>query len=163
VHARPRQTATVAKLTVTDILQNFEFNLELECICARLAARRMTADERESLRAIVERMRPLVRKRNKEPYVELNRAFHNAIFTGSHNHVIETQARLLFSRLSPYRRQILLRPGQIEVSLRQHERILADIESGEAAAAEAAMRTHASLEDASFLDVIAMIERSGDG
>jgi DNA-binding GntR family transcriptional regulator len=160
VHTRPRQSAIVAQLTVTEIVQSFEFNLELECICARLAARRMSANERSTLEEIVKRMRRIVRKDDKVGYVELNRAFHYSIYAGSHNRIIDAQAQWLFSRLAPYRRQVLLRPGQTTVSLQQHEHIQSAIAAGDEVAAEHAMRTHASLEDSSFLDIVAMIQSS---
>ncbi len=159
VHTRPRQSATVAQLTTTDILMHFEFSLEIECICARLSSRRMTSGERDALKSMMDRMRRVVRKRDLEAYVEFNHDFHQAIYAGSHNRIIESQARGLFAKLSPYRRQILLRPGQIEISLRQHEVIARAIAEGDESAASISMATHSSLEDASLLDVIAVIGR----
>src|SRR3546814_4770155 len=46
---RPRQGAVVATVTVTQLLHMFEVMAELASFCARLAARRMTADERRRL------------------------------------------------------------------------------------------------------------------
>src|SRR3546814_11032117 len=46
---RPRQGAVVATVTVTQLLHMFEVMAELESFCARLAARRMTAEERRHL------------------------------------------------------------------------------------------------------------------
>src|SRR3546814_18301632 len=43
---RPRQGAVVATVTVTQLLHMFEVMAELESFCARLAARRMPAEER---------------------------------------------------------------------------------------------------------------------
>lgn len=159
VHTRPRQTATVAKLTVKDIIESFEFNAEVEAIAADMAARRMTVAQRRALRAVVDRMQRVVRQGDAEAYVRLNRDFHATLHAGSHNRHVESQARILLAHLAPYRRQVLLRPGQLEVSLRQHREIANAVVAGDAAAASRAMRIHTSVNDQSFLDVLSAIAR----
>ncbi len=159
VETRPRQSATVATLTVSTIIESFEFNVELESIAARMAARRMMTEERAALDSLVKRMRRLVERREMDRYVALNRHFHEMLYAASHNRYVHTQARSIFARLAPYRRQILLRPGQLGVSQMQHERIAAAVLVGDAEAADLAMREHTSLSDGSFLDVIATIAR----
>jgi DNA-binding GntR family transcriptional regulator len=159
VDTRPRQSATVAKLTVSAIIESFEFNVELESIAVRMAARRMTSDERRELGGLVERMRRLAERQDLECYVRLNRELHELLYAASHNRYVHNQARTVFARLAPYRRQVLLRPGQVEISQRQHERIAEAVLNGEADAADQAMREHTSLNDGSFLDVISAIAR----
>lgn len=160
VLTRPRQTATVVKLTAKDILESFEYNTELESIAARMAARRMTMQQRLALRAIVDRMRKVAKNGDVEAYVRMNREFHQALHAGSHNRHVESQAKILFARLAPFRRQVLLRPGQMAISLRQHEEIADAIASGSDGRAEEAMRGHTSVNDRSFLDVLTTIARS---
>jgi DNA-binding GntR family transcriptional regulator len=92
-------------------------------------------------------------------YVALNRDFHEMLYAASHNRYVHTQARSIFARLAPYRRQVLLRPDQLEISQMQHERITAAVLAGDAEAADQAMREHTSVHDGSFLDVIATIAR----
>jgi DNA-binding GntR family transcriptional regulator len=162
IENRPRQSATVATLTVSAIVESFEFNVELEGIAARMAARRMTVEERAALDALVKRMRRVAERRDVDQYVDLNRDFHEMLYAASHNRYIHAQARSIFSRLAPYRRQILLRPGQLEVSQTQHERIAAAVLAGNLEAADQAMREHTSLSDGSFLDVVTTIARGHD-
>ena len=88
-----------------------------------MAARRMTTEERAALDFVVKRMRRLVERRDVDRYVALNRDFHEMLYAASHNRYVHTQARSIFARLAPYRRQVLLRPGQLEISQTQHERI----------------------------------------
>lgn len=160
LRTRPRQTATVAKLTVKDILESFEFNTELESIAAGMAARRMTVQQRFALRGIVDRMRSVAKRGDIEAYVRLNREFHTLLHAGSHNRHVETQAKILFARLAPFRRQVLFRPGQVAISLRQHQEIVEAIVVGDDTRAAQVMRAHTSVKDQAFLDVLSTIARS---
>jgi DNA-binding GntR family transcriptional regulator len=162
VESRPRQSAMVATLSVSAIIESFEFNVELESITARMAARRMTLEERATLDSLVKRMRRVVEQKDVDQYVVLNRDFHEKLYAASHNRYVHAQARSIFARLAPYRRQVLLRPGQLDVSQQQHERIAAAVLTGDAETADQAMREHTSLNDGSFLDVIGTIARGHD-
>ena len=106
VESRPRQSATVATLSVSAIIESFEFNVELESITARMAARRMTSEERATLDSLVKRMRRVVEQKDVDQYVVLNRDFHEKLYAASHNRYVHAQARSIFARLAPYRRQV---------------------------------------------------------
>src|SRR3954466_3908458 len=47
---RPRRGAVVAELGPQELVERFEVMAELEAVCSRLAARRMTVAEHEALR-----------------------------------------------------------------------------------------------------------------
>ena len=111
--------------------------------------------------APVKRMRRVVEQKDVDQYVVLNRDFHEKLYAASHNRYVHAQARSIFAR-PPYRRQVLLRPGQLDVSQQQHERIAAAVLTGDAETADHAMREHTSLNDGSFLDVIGTIARGHD-
>ncbi len=53
IEVRPRQGAVVAVITLPRLIEMFEVMAELEGMCARLAARRMTDDERSELQNVV--------------------------------------------------------------------------------------------------------------
>lgn len=157
VELRPRQSAVVADLTAETIIEMFEMSLELEKICARLAARRMSEEERQELTHLHEGSAQLVARGDAEGYVLANRELHHAIYSGTHNSFIEQQASILFTRLLPYRRKIVLRPGQVARSHREHGDIVAAIVAGDDGLAESVMMKHASLQDGAFLDFIALL------
>lgn len=158
VELRPRQSAVVAVPTVEAVIEMFELCLEMEKMCARLAARRMTKVERRGLSTMHELAASHVENRDVEAYVLANRDFHHAIYAGCHNAFMAQQAQMLFGRLQPYRRHVMLRPGQIVVSHREHGDIAAAVIAGDDAASEAHMMKHASLQDGAFLDFIAMLQ-----
>ncbi len=51
VEIRPRRGAVVATITIKDLMDMFEVMANLEAVCARLAARRITPEEKKQLAA----------------------------------------------------------------------------------------------------------------
>src|SRR5262249_38520358 len=76
VEWRPHQSAIVAKITPSKMVEMFEVMAELEGFCGRLAARRMTPKEQANLVAIHKKFRPCVESNDREGYHELNKTFH---------------------------------------------------------------------------------------
>ena len=103
VEWRPHQSAVVAKITPSKMVEMFEVMAELEGFCGRLAARRMTPAEHAALSSIQKEFRPYVDARDREGYHELNKSFHEAIYAGAHNDYLKEQASALYGRLAPYR------------------------------------------------------------
>src|SRR3546814_18018786 len=91
----------------------FEVMAELESFCARLAARRMTAEERRHLTEVHDACRTLAEAGEVHAYYDANRRFHEVIYAGSHNAYLEETTRTMRNRLTPYRRFHLNHPGPI--------------------------------------------------
>ncbi len=142
VEARPHRGAVVCDVPPARLVDMFAVMLELEALCARLAATHMTAGERAALRALHEGSAALVREERREDYVAVNDAFHDALFDGSRNGFLAETARHVRFRLSPFRRAQLESGDRMARSFDEHARIVAALERGDAAAAEAEMRTH---------------------
>ena len=98
VEWRPHQSAVVAKITPSKMVEMFEVMAELEGFCGRLAARRMIPLEHKTLTSIHKKFRPFVDARDREGYHDLNKSFHEAIYTGSHNGYLREQAIALYGR-----------------------------------------------------------------
>ena len=79
---RPHQSAIVAKITPSKMVEMFEVMAELEGFCGRLAARRMTASEHAYSDFHRSQFRPYVQTRDREGYHALNKTFHDAIYAG---------------------------------------------------------------------------------
>ncbi|MEI9982224.1 MAG: FCD domain-containing protein [Aliidongia sp.] len=75
-------------------------------------------------------------------YDGLNRDFHAAIYRGTHNTSLATQAGQLRLRLAPYRRAQLRSDQRLKLSHGEHEAILAQMLRGDGAEAERTMRAH---------------------
>jgi DNA-binding GntR family transcriptional regulator len=157
---RPRQGAVVATVTVTQLLHMFEVMAELESFCARLAARRMTAEERRRLAEVHEGCRELAERGETHAYYDANRRFHEEVYAGSHNSFLEETTRGMRNRLSPYRRFQLQHPGRIMRSWNEHRAVVEAILKGDAEAAAAAMTHHVTIQGDLFTDLISALPES---
>jgi len=126
---------------------------ELEALCTRLAARRMTAGERETLEATLHACFEAADPTRPNAYYEANLAFHEAIYAGSHNPYLAERTRHLRNRLQPYRRTQLTGPGRIETSCREHAEIVEAIRQADAISAEGAMRRHVTIQADTFAEL----------
>jgi DNA-binding GntR family transcriptional regulator len=154
---RPHQSAIVAKITPSKMVEMFEVMAELEGFCGRLAARRMTASEHANLISIHRKFRPYVQARDREGYHALNKTFHDVIYAGSHNQYLRTQASALYDRLAPYRAYQLKRPDALRLASQEHQAIIDAIVAGDGHTASNLLRDHVSLSNELFSDLVAAL------
>lgn len=156
---KPRQGAVVAPLDLIQMVQMFEVMGELEGLCARYAARRMSPEEREALAQLHDRAQEIGQRRDVDAFNEVNRDFHELLHSGSHNAVLAEMARSLFGRLAPYRRYQLGHPSRLAESCEQHGQVVAAILAGDPAAAQAAMRKHVTIQADVFAEFVSVMSR----
>ena len=142
VEARPHRGAVVCDVPPERLDDMFAVMVELEAFCARLAAAAMTAEERAALRAMHDASAGLVRDGQRDAYVGMNDAFHDAIYDGARNGFLAETTRHVRLRLSPFRHLQFEGAGRTARSFDEHEGIVAAIERRDAAASEAEMRVH---------------------
>ncbi|MBV1707959.1 MAG: GntR family transcriptional regulator [Hyphomicrobiales bacterium] len=160
VESRPNRGALVAKLGEDHLRSMFEAMTELEGICARLAAQRMSASERSRLEALHHAAMRLVHLGAEEDYARHNADFHSRLYDGAHSvHVCEL-AVITRRRLAPFRRAQFRMPGRLVKSWDEHDTIVRAIMRADVAGAEAAARAHvATVSDASSQFVRTAISR----
>lgn len=142
VEFRPRIGAIVACPTVGDVMDLFELVAELEAIAARLAAERMTDEDKQRIVEAHAACQTAAVTLDPQKYYETNGEFHAAIRHAAHNTMLLEETETLDKRLSPYRRFITFRPGRTETALREHEAIYNAIIARDGKAAALAMRNH---------------------
>ena len=142
VQARPHRGAVVCDMSPESLDDMFAVMAELEALCARWSAQTMTATERRSLRAMHDASSTLVKGKRRDDYVEANDLFHDTIYDGSHNAFLAETTRNVRLRLAPFRRVQFEGQGRLARSFVEHGRVVAAIERGDAAEAEARMRAH---------------------
>jgi DNA-binding GntR family transcriptional regulator len=152
VGREPNRSAVVTNVSGTYLHSMFEAMAELEAICARLSAERMTVEERRNLELDHRASAQLVRTGAEEDYATYNTEFHNQLYRGAHNdHIFElvTQTR---ARLAPFRRAQFRLPGRLAKSFSEHEIIVTAIMRADATAASQAAYSHvATVSDASVV------------
>ena len=163
VEWRPHQSAIVAKITPSKMVEMFEVMAELEGFCGRLAARRMTPKEQANLVTIQKKFRPCVEANDREGYHELNRTFHEAIYAGSHNEYLMDQAKTLYDRLAPYRAFQLRRRDALRLASKEHLGIIDAIMAGDDDKASRLLVEHVSLSNELFADLVAALSIADQG
>lgn len=145
VERRPNRGAIVAVVTQEYLTSMFESMAELEGICARFCAERMTVSERRALEAEHEASARLVRLGAEEDYEYFNTEFHSRLYRGAHStHIYELTATTR-SRLAPFRRAQFRLAGRLAKSWQEHDAIVTAILRGDSAAAGAAAKDHVAI------------------
>lgn len=157
VEMRPRQGALVAAIGTFQLAEMFEVMAELEALCGRLAARRMTPAERAGLAELHAACAPYLESSDADGYYEMNLRFHEAVYAGSHNAFLEQETRKIRRRLSPYRRMQLHRPGRLADSHAEHGRLVAAIQAGDQELAGRLLKNHVAIQSDTFVDFLATV------
>ena len=158
VEKRPRQGAVVTMTDVTDLIRQFEVMSELESICAKYSARRMTPEERAALKEVHEQSERAFAAGDQDNYYALSRKFHLLVIDGTHNKELIDMTNKLGSKLVPYRRFQLGYPGQSQSNLEDHRAILEAILAQDVERAAEQFRKHTKVQGDILADYIAMNE-----
>lgn len=142
VQVRPNKGVVVTAITPDRLSEMFEVMGEIEAACARLAARRMTREERTALSDLHADAGRLAQGGNPDSYDELNTRFHSAIYAGAHNEFLEETALSIRQRLRPFRRAQFRVTGRLTRSWLEHDGVVRAILAGDGEAAYHAMRMH---------------------
>lgn len=145
VERRPNRGATVAVVTQEHLASMFESMAELEAICARFSAERMTAGERRALEIEHQASARLVHLGAEEDYEYFNTEFHTRLYRGAHSKHIYELTVMTRSRLAPFRRAQFMLPGRLAKSWQEHDVIVTAIMRGDSAAAGQAAKDHVSI------------------
>lgn len=157
IEIRPRRGAVVTSIGPGRLMEMFEVMGELEAMCGRLAARRMSEIERAGLLTAHNACEKAREDQDSDAYFYCNERFHAAIYTGSHNAFLGEQALQLHRRLRPYRRLQLRVRNRMGISFKEHESIVQAIISGDASAAGMQLREHVVVQGERFGDLLASL------
>ncbi|CAN5322582.1 GntR family transcriptional regulator [soil metagenome] len=161
VESRPRRGAVVAQVSPHRLIEMFEVMAELEAMCVRLAARRVTDDELAEIQAAHEACRVASASRDPDAYFYANERFHFALYRASHNDFLAEQAAALQRKLRPYRRLQLRVRNRLQGSFAEHQSVIDAVRAGDAQAAADHVRSHVLVQGERFADLIASLNRLG--
>lgn len=143
VESQPHKGVTVINLDTDQLSDMFEALEELEAICARMSAERMTVVERKQIEQIHEKSRALMEANQVAEYSELNEQFHAIIHRGARNATLSGSVDKLRQRLAPYRQPWLFRRrDRLEASFSEHEELTQAILAADKERAFNAMHNH---------------------
>lgn len=138
----PRRGGVVTNTSPEQLADMLEAMCELESLCCRIATQRMSAMQRRQLELLHEEAIVAAEKHDTGGYLELNRRFHQLICQGTQNATLVASVESLRERLAPFRAAQSDVERRLEVSHREHEKIVEAVLSGQPEQAYLAMRSH---------------------
>lgn len=159
VETQPRRGVVVAQASPQRLVEMFEVMAELEAMCARLASRRISELEMQTLDSIHERCRIAADHRDPDAYFYANEEFHQAIYSASHSGFLAEQAHALQRKLRPYRRLQLRVRNRVQRSFDEHQSIVDAIRTGAADLAVTSVRNHVVVQGERFADLLAEMQQ----
>jgi len=138
----PYRGVQVQALDKAGIERMFEAMSEMEAMCGRLSALRMTMSERVSLIELHEQMVRAAEIDDAVCYSTLNMRFHDLIWAGCHNDEIVRLCEVIRGRIAPFRQYQLNEPGRLLQSCREHAQICDALIAQDGSATQAALKHH---------------------
>jgi len=155
VELRGRQGATVRAIKAEALIEMFQVMAELEGLCARLAARRVSQAWGTEISEIHQRLVSAGETGDIDLFYDVNQEFHEAIYEASRNTFLADQTRRLGNQMAAYRRRVTRMPNRIADTVREHEAIMQAILAHDPERAHSTMRDHVNLLGDNLLDFLA--------
>lgn len=158
----PRRGVFVRQPGPVELLEMFEVMAELESVCARLAASRISDNALRDLHEANAQCNSAVVAKDADAYYRENERFHAIIYRQSGNRFLEQECTRLHRRLQPFRRIQLRLRGRLKQSMQEHEAILAALEDGNGALAADIIRDHVAVQGEKFHHLIASLKPAAE-
>ncbi len=137
----------------------FEVMSELERMCARLTARRISDPQLFALQQSNIECEDATKANDSDLYYQKNVVFHECIYSACGNVFLAEETRSLRRRLQLFRRLQLRVRGRVSQSLDEHSEIIEAIRSGDAGQADLVSRQHVMIQGERFNDLLAHMEQ----
>lgn len=154
-----RRGMRIAKLDLRRLIQVFETTSELEGLCARLAARRMTKKEQAELEKEHELGERALEAADGAVYAGHGRRFHYLVIRGTHNDSLIEAVNRVALHTFPYRRFQLRYPGRARANHEDHSLILQAIVNGDEQSAYDRMCKHVTVQGDVLAEYISVQDR----
>jgi len=151
---KPRRGAFVRMPGFVEVVEMFEVMGELEAMCGRLAAKRISDAQIKAFCSACLKCEQAEEAGDSDAYYRENETFHQVLYEASGNGFLQSQALQLQKRLQPFRRLQLRVRGRIRQSLDEHRQILKAVEDGDGEAAATLLRQHVTVQGEKFFDLM---------
>jgi DNA-binding GntR family transcriptional regulator len=142
VESIPRRGAVVTSFGPERLSQLYEAIGELETLCARLAAQRMTAIERKALELALAPLLAAAAAGDRDRYLDCSDVLHDLIHRGCHNPFLIELVRSYRLRSLPFRNLQSYSRERMQHSSDEHRRMVEAIVGHDADEATQVMRGH---------------------
>jgi len=146
----PRRGVFVRQPGPVELMEMFETMAEIEGVCGRLAAMRISEQAIEVLVEANARCQKAIDHNDLDDYYRENEYFHHYIYKQSGNSFLEQEALRLHRRLKPFRRHQLRFRGRMAQSMSEHVAIVSALKEGDPDKAAQALRGHVAIQGEKF-------------
>lgn len=157
-----RRGAFVRQPGPVELMEMFEVMAEIEAVCGRLAARRISDQALSDLVDANTKCQKAVDAGDIDTYYLENERFHRIIYNQSGNSFLEQEASKLHRRLKPFRRQQLRFRGRMAQSMAEHEAILRALDSGSPENAADVLRSHVAVQGEKFHTLMTSLKKAAE-
>ena len=144
VERTPNRGARVRRISESEAVEILEVRAALEALAARKAAQNATPSDIAELQTIFDELRRHSSANDLLLYSDTNGRLHRKIISIARHQTIDRLIATLNAQNVRFQYRTILAPGRPVDSLKEHEAIVRTITSGDADAAETAMRVHLS-------------------
>ena len=158
IETKAHRGSTVINLNTDQLADIFEALGEIEALCAKLSAQRMSTMERKKLENLHRESKQPIDSKDDIRYSDFNERIHKAIHDGSQNATLQSLSADLWQRLAPFRRAVFFkREDRMVRSGDEHDEVINAILTSDTERAFSAMRNHVAN---SSLNALAYLEES---
>lgn len=158
----PRRGAFVRQPGPVELMEMFEVMAELEAVCGRLAAKRISDRALDELNDANAKCQAAVDAQDSDAYYVENERFHRILYRESGNGFLEQEACKLHKRLKPFRRQQLRFRGRLAQSMDEHKAVVQALVRGDGEAAANALRDHVAVQGEKFHTLMASLKSAAE-
>ncbi len=155
IEQHPRRGVFVREIGAVELIEMFEVMAEIEAICGRLAALRITDAALAELDAANDRCHAALEADESDDYYRENEVFHHLIYAQSGNRFLCAEAERLHRRLKPFRRLQLQLRGRMTQSMAEHRDIVLALRAGDSDRCARLLRDHVAVQGEKFHHLIA--------
>lgn len=142
VERQHNRGARVHLVSNEEALEMQETRMALEQLLANRAATRLRTGDLAGLKALLTEMQNCVDAGDPFRYAEVDRQFHQRIWTIAGHRVARTILEKLKSQSIRFQFRTIYQPGRLSESLKEHRKLVGALATGDGEMAEAAMHDH---------------------
>lgn len=158
----PRRGAFVRQPGPVELMEMFEVMAEIEAVCGRLAALRISDAALQELHDANAKCQAAIDALEPDTYYIENERFHHTIYQQSGNSFLASEAGALHRRLKPFRRQQLRLRGRMDQSMAEHRIIVEALKNGQPETAANALRGHVAIQGEKFHSLMAALKSAAE-
>lgn len=147
----PRKGAYVADVSIKDILDVLEVRMFLEGLATYLAAERMSDEEIDNLKEILQKFEDEIETMEKQELIELDNKFHDMIIKGSRNNKLMHIVQGLQEQFQRFRVIYFNEYNEHEDLIKYHRAIVKAIADRDSKSAQEYAQTHVEMIEESII------------